>query len=161
MPPTGCWRRPGSRSCRTSCLDIYAANGCKVDRETKPGPHRPDHGGALRGAGPADGLSFTPAIRARNTVIGGNTVNFNTVGSPPNINDLDKGRRPGTYEDLVRLVKLNHSLGVAHMMGGSIVEPMDLPVPTRHLDNAYALFRYTDCAAFVRSVSRVPGHGRH
>jgi hypothetical protein len=96
-------------------------------------------------------LSFTPATRDRNTVIGGNTVNFNTVGSPPNINDLDNGRRPGTYEDLVRLVKLNHSLGVAHMMGGSIVEPMDLPVPTRHLDNAYALLRYTDRAAFVRS----------
>jgi trimethylamine--corrinoid protein Co-methyltransferase len=54
----------------------------------------------------------------------------------------------------VRLVKLNHSLGVAHMMGGSIVEPMDLPVPTRHLDNAYALLRYTDRAAFVRTVSR-------
>jgi trimethylamine--corrinoid protein Co-methyltransferase len=90
---------------------------------------------------------------ARNTVIGGNTINFNTVGSPPNINDLDNGRRPGTYDDLVRLVKLNHSLGVAHMMGGSIVEPMDLPVPTRHLDNAYALLRYTDRPAFVRTVS--------
>jgi trimethylamine:corrinoid methyltransferase-like protein len=30
-------------------------------------------------------------------VIGGNTVNFNTVGSPTNINDIDKGRRSGAY----------------------------------------------------------------
>lgn len=135
------------------CLDIYAANGCKVDRETKL--VRMDRATAEHFVALApERFELHARNRDRNTVIGGNTVNFNTVGSPPNINDLDNGRRPGTYEDLVRLVKLNHSLGVAHMMGGSIVEPMDLPVPTRHLDNAYALLRYTDRAAFVRTVSR-------
>jgi trimethylamine--corrinoid protein Co-methyltransferase len=135
------------------CLDIYAANGCKVDRETKlvrMDRTTVEHFVALA----PERFELHARNRDRNTVIGGNTVNFNTVGSPPNINDLDNGRRPGTYEDLVRLVKLNHSLGVAQMMGGSIVEPMDLPVPTRHLDNAYALLRYTDRAAFVRTVSR-------
>jgi trimethylamine--corrinoid protein Co-methyltransferase len=135
------------------CLDIYAANGCRVDRETnlvRMDRATVEHFVALA----PERFDLHARNPVRNTVIGGNTVNFNTVGSPPNINDLDNGRRPGSYEDLVRLVKLNHSLGVAHMMGGSIVEPMDLPVPTRHLDNAYALLRYTDRAAFVRTVSR-------
>lgn len=135
------------------CLDLYAANGCRVDRDTRMvrmDRATVEHFVALA----PETYDLHARNPARSTVIGGNTVNFNTVGSPPNINDIDNGRRSGSYEDLVRLVKLNHSLGVAHTMGGSIVEPMDLPVPTRHLDNAYALLKYSDRAVFVRSVSR-------
>lgn len=134
------------------CLDIYAANGCKVERGSRMvrmDRATVEHFVALA----PEQFLLHGRNPVRNTVVGGNTINFNTVGSPPNINDLDQGRRPGTYADLVRLVKLNHALGVAQMMGGSIVEPMDLPVPTRHLDNAYALLKYTDRPAFVRSVS--------
>ena len=40
-------------------------------------------------------------VRARNperdTVMGTNRINFNTVGSPPNVSDLERGRRSGTY----------------------------------------------------------------
>lgn len=134
------------------CLDIYAQNGCKVERETgmvHMDRQTVEHFVALA----PETFDLHARNDARNTVIGGNTINFNTVGSPPNFSDLDEGRRPGTYDDLVTLVKLNHALGVAQTMGGSIVEPMDLPVPTRHLDNAYAIFRYTDRPAFVRTVS--------
>jgi trimethylamine---corrinoid protein Co-methyltransferase len=90
----------------------------------------------------------------RDTVMGGSRINFNTVGSPPNVSDLDQGRRPGSYEALCNLVKLNHALGVIHIVGGAVVEPLDLPVPTRHLDNTYALLRYTDRPVMVRAVSR-------
>src|SRR5436305_5146424 len=90
----------------------------------------------------------------RDTAMGGRRINFNTVGSPPNVSDLERGRRPGTYEALCDLVKLNHALGVIHLVGGAVVEPMDLPVPTRHRDNAYALLRYTDRPVMVRAVSR-------
>ena len=86
--------------------------------------------------------------------MGGRRINFNTVGSPPNISDLARGRRPGTYEDLCNLVKLNHALGVIHLAGGAVVEPLDLPVPTRHLDNVYAILRYTDRPVMARAVSR-------
>lgn len=134
------------------CLDILERNGCKVDRET--GVARMDR------ATVEHFVALAPETFAvhsrnpdRNTVMGANYINFNTVGSPPNINDLDNGRRPGTYQALVDLIKLNHALGVCHTMGGSIVEPMDLPVPTRHLDNAYAILKYTDRSAFVRTVS--------
>jgi len=131
------------------CLDILEKNGCKVDRET--GVARMDR------ATVEHFVSLAPETFAvhgrnpeRNTVMGGNYINFNTVGSPPNINDLDNGRRPGTYDALVDLVKLNHALGVCHTMGGSIVEPMDLPVPTRHLDNAYAILKYTDRSVYFK-----------
>ena len=134
------------------CLDILARNGCKVDHDT--GVARMDRATVEHFVSLApESFALHGRNPERNTVIGANYVNFNTVGSPPNINDLDDGRRPGTYETLVDLVKLNHALGVCHTMGGSIVEPMDLPVPTRHLDNAYALLKYTDRSAFVRTVS--------
>ena len=90
----------------------------------------------------------------RDTVMGGRRINFNTVGSPPNVSDLDRGRRPGSYEALCDLVKLNHALGVIHIVGGAVVEPLDLPVPTRHLENTYALLRYSDRPVMVRAVSR-------
>jgi trimethylamine--corrinoid protein Co-methyltransferase len=97
-------------------------------------------------------------VRARNperdTVMGTNRINFNTVGSPPNVSDLERGRRSGTYQDLCDLVKLNHALGVIHLVGGAVVEPLDLPVPTRHLENIYALLRYTDRPIMARTVSR-------
>ncbi|WP_337660003.1 trimethylamine methyltransferase family protein [Anderseniella sp. Alg231-50] len=134
------------------CLDILEKNGCKVDRET--GVARMDRATVEHFVGLApESFAVHGRNPERNTVMGGNYINFNTVGSPPNINDLDDGRRPGTYQALVDLVKLNHALGVCHTMGGSIVEPMDLPVPTRHLDNAYAILKYTDRSAFVRTVS--------
>lgn len=134
------------------CLDIMAKNGCKVDHAT--GLVRMDRATVEHFVALApESFALHARNPERNTIIGGNHINFNTVGSPPNINDIDNGRRPGTYQALVDLVKLNHALGVCHTMGGSIVEPMDLPVPTRHLDNAYAIFKYTDRSAFVRTVS--------
>ena len=41
-----------------------------------------------------------------------------------------------------------------HLAGGAVVEPLDLPVPTRHLDNVYAILRYTDRPVMARAVSR-------
>ena len=42
----------------------------------------------------------------------------------------------------------------AQSPGGAVVEPLDLPVPTRHLDNVYAILRYTDRPVMARAVSR-------
>ena len=93
-------------------------------------------------------------VRARNperdTVMGTNRINFNTVGSPPNVSDLERGRRSGTYQDLCDLVKLNHALGVIHLAGGAVVEPLDLPgtdtASRKHLRLA-ALYRPADHGA--------------
>ncbi len=70
----------------------------------------------------------------RSVQIGGNHTNFMPVGGPPNVSDLDRGRRPGTYEDQCNLIKLTHSLNVVSMSGTSSVEALDLPGDSRHLD---------------------------
>jgi trimethylamine--corrinoid protein Co-methyltransferase len=134
-------------------LAILEQHGAEVDRATQL--VRMDRGLVRNYVGLAPA---TFEVHARNpehsTVMGTNRLHFNTVGSPPNVSDLARGRRPGTYQDLCDLIKLNHALGVIHFAGGAVVEPLDLPVPTRHLENIYALLRYTDRPIIARTVSR-------
>ncbi len=80
----------------------------------------------------------------RNLVIGGNRIVITSVGGPPFCHDLDRGRRPGSYADLCDFLKLEQSLNVIHMEGGGPIEPVDLPVETRHLDLYLAQIRLLD-----------------
>jgi trimethylamine---corrinoid protein Co-methyltransferase len=80
----------------------------------------------------------------RSLTFGGNHINFGTVASAPNVNDLDRGRRPGNYEDYCDLLRLTQSLNIVQFISGYPVEPADLPAPTRHLDAHYAAITLTD-----------------
>lgn len=91
---------------------------------------------------------------AKNLVVGGNYVNVHTVGGAPNISDLDRGRRPGTFSDQVELMKLQQSLNCVHFAGGTQVEAQDLPVPTRHLDMHRAQVTLTDKVFGARGIGR-------
>ncbi len=82
----------------------------------------------------------------RDVVFGGNHVVVTPVSSTPNCSDLDRGRRPGSYDDFCDLLRLSQSLNVVHYYGGYPVEPQDLPVPTRHLDCYIAFITLTDRA---------------
>ncbi|MHA1599675.1 MAG: trimethylamine methyltransferase family protein [Alphaproteobacteria bacterium] len=77
-------------------------------------------------------------LHARNAMheitIGGASINFAPVAGPPNVSDLDRGRRPGAFEDQCNLIRLDQALGVTHIAGASPVEALDLPAETRHLD---------------------------
>jgi trimethylamine--corrinoid protein Co-methyltransferase len=75
---------------------------------------------------------------ARNIVLGGNNINFTCVGGPSFCSDLDRGRRSGTYQEMCDFLRLVHMLDIVHCGSSSPFEPLDLPVPTRHLDKAYA-----------------------
>lgn len=90
----------------------------------------------------------------RNLTVGGNWINVHTVGGAPNVSDLDRGRRPGTYEDQCRLMKLQQSLNCVHFAGGTQVEAQDLPVPTRHLDMHRAQVLFTDRVLGARGIGR-------
>ena len=80
----------------------------------------------------------------RNVVVGGrNTVFAPTYGSPF-VRDLDGERRYGTLEDLQNFVKLAYMTPVLHHSGGVICEPVDVPVPKRHLDIVYSHIKYSD-----------------
>lgn len=133
-------------------LQLLEQNGAIVDHETQIARIGRDIVQHFVGLAP-ERIPIHARNPERDTFLGGRRINFNTVGSPPNVSDIERGRRPGTYEALCDLVKLNQALGVCHFVGGAVVEPMDLPVPTRHLDNAYALLKYSDRPIMVRSVS--------
>jgi trimethylamine--corrinoid protein Co-methyltransferase len=61
--------------------------------------------------------SFTMHARnpERNVIMGGSWINFVPVAGPPNVSDLDHGRRPGIFEDQCNLIKLHQTLNELHL----------------------------------------------
>jgi trimethylamine--corrinoid protein Co-methyltransferase len=98
--------------------------------------------------------SFTQLARnpANNVMVGGNTTLFAPVYGPPFVVDLDRGRREATLEDFHNFVKLAYQSPWIHHSGGTVVEPTDEPVATRHLEMLYAHIKYSD-KAFMGSVT--------
>jgi trimethylamine--corrinoid protein Co-methyltransferase len=88
----------------------------------------------------------------RNVVIGGDNTVFAPVYGPPFIHNLDEGRRYGTIEDFRNFVKLAYMTPAMHYSGGTVCEPVDIPVNKRHLDMVYAHLRYSD-KPFMGSVT--------
>ena len=70
----------------------------------------------------------------------------------PSSCDLDKGRRYGTIEDFRNFIKLAAVEPWLHHSGGTICEPVDLPVNKRHLDMVYSHMKYSD-KPFMGSVT--------
>jgi trimethylamine--corrinoid protein Co-methyltransferase len=97
-------------------------------------------------------------LHARNpehsVAIGGNNIVFATVGSAPNVSDLEGGRRDGNFKDYCDLLRLAQSLNIVHLMGGYPVEAVDLPPATRHLDCVRAFLTLSDKVAFSYSLGR-------
>ena len=88
----------------------------------------------------------------RNIVIGGkNTVLSPAYGSPF-VYDIDQGRRYAKLEDFQNFVKLAYASPGLHFSGGTICEPVDLPVNKRHLDMVYSHIKYSD-KCFMGSVT--------
>jgi len=79
------------------------------------------------------------------------TVLAPNYGSPF-VRDLDNGRRYGTIEDFRNLVKLTYMSPYLHHSGGTVCEPVDVPVNKRHLDMVYAHMRWSD-KPFMGSVT--------
>jgi trimethylamine--corrinoid protein Co-methyltransferase len=102
--------------------------------------------GLLRGLLKTAPSEFTQHARnpERNVVIGGKNLVFAPVYGPPFVRDLDGGRRYGTIEDFQNFVKLAYMAGPMHHSGGTVCEPVDLPVNKRHFDMVYAHMRYSD-----------------
>lgn len=88
----------------------------------------------------------------RNVIIGGDrTVLVPAYGSPF-VRDLDGGRRYATIKDFENFVKLAYMAPGLHHSGGTICEPVDLPVNKRHFDMIYSHIKYSD-KAFMGSVT--------
>ena len=97
---------------------------------------------------------FTQYARnpANDVQIGGMATVFAPNYGSPFVRDLDNGRRYGTIEDFRNFVKLAYASPHLHHSGGTICEPVDVPVNKRHLDMVYAHMRYSD-KPFMGSVT--------
>lgn len=120
-----------------------SAAGAEVDETDEMVRFDPDLVAQMVALAPA-----TVDLHARNpdynVTLGGNEIVFSSVMCPPFANDLDRGRRAGTFDEMCEYVKLVHSINAVHQAGGGGFEPLDLPPETRHLDVAYAHATLTD-----------------
>jgi trimethylamine---corrinoid protein Co-methyltransferase len=98
--------------------------------------------------------TFTQVARnpANSVVFGGANTIFAPAYGSPFVRDLDDGRRYGTIEDFRNFVKLAYLSPYLHHSGGTVCEPVDLPVNKRHYDMVYAHLRYSD-KPFMGSVT--------
>ncbi|WP_233092625.1 trimethylamine methyltransferase family protein [Paracoccus sp. IB05] len=89
---------------------------------------------------------FTQHARnpGRSVQIGGEAQLFAPSFGPPFVHDMEKGRRYATIHDFREITKLHYSLNAVNHSGGVVVEPVDLPVPLRHLHMAHTHLTHSD-----------------
>jgi trimethylamine---corrinoid protein Co-methyltransferase len=97
-------------------------------------------------------------LRARNPArsvhIGGENMVFASVYGPPFVRDGDV-RREATMDDFRRLVMLSQTFAELDSPGGTICEPNDVPLDSRHLDMVLALQTLSD-KPYMGSVTSGP-----
>src|SRR4051795_1855861 len=86
--------------------------------------------------------------------IGGDNMVFASVYGCPFIREGDV-RREATMDDFENLVKLSHAFPELDSPGGTICEPNDRPLDSRHLDMVYALQTLSD-KPYMGSVTSGP-----
>ena len=131
-------------------LDIWRQAGARVEGQRV----RFERGmlrGIIQASAPAQ---FTQHARnpARNVEIGGDHTVFAPAYGSPFVRDLEGGRRYATIEDFRNFVMLAYQSPYLHHSGGTVCEPVDLPVNKRHLDMVYSHMRYSD-KPFMGSVT--------
>jgi trimethylamine--corrinoid protein Co-methyltransferase len=87
----------------------------------------------------------------RSVQIGGKHMVFSAVYGCPFVRE-GLERRNATYQDFQNLVKLSQSFPELDTPGGTICEPDDKPLDSRHLDMVYALMTLSD-KPFMGSVT--------
>ncbi len=99
-------------------------------------------------------FDITPRNEARTITIGGGHIAFTNVASPPNVMDLDNGRRSGTRATYQDLVRLSQYFNCIHMVGGYPVEPLDIHPAVRHLDCVHDKLTLCDKVTHAYSLGR-------
>ncbi len=130
-------------------LQLFKDAGASVDGVTVH--FDPGHVKALCATAPRQ---FTQLARnpARSVEIGGDNVVLAPTYGSPFVRDLAGGRRYASLADFQNFVKLTYDTPWLHHSGGTVCEPVDVPVNKRHLDMVYAHLRYSD-KAFMGSVT--------
>lgn len=133
--------------------DVLAAHGADV----RPGEVRVRFDPALIEerivTAPAE-FTLHAVNPANNLVMGGDWVAFGSVGSAPNVSDLDGGRRLGNRVDYQNLIRLSHMLTSVQFLGGYPVEPVDIHASVRHLHATHDALTLTDIPIHAYSLGR-------
>jgi len=122
-------------------LELFRAAGAPIEGRSV----RIDRGmvdAALRCA-PAS-FTLTPRSAANRVILGADHINFGLVAGPPNVHDLERGRRPGNFRDYCDLVRLAQYFNAIHLLGNQVCAPTELPANSRHLDTYRANLLYSD-----------------
>ena len=137
-----------------SARAVYRAHGALVDEETQIVRIGRDVVQAFCAQAPE---SFVLHARnpERDLHVGGNVVNFGPVNGAPHISDSEGGRRYGDINAFRDILKVTHQLGILHWQGGVVVEPVDLPVSTRHLDMYQSHIELSDTVWAARGVGGI------
>ncbi len=132
-----------------SAIERFRDAGCDTDGERVRFPS-----GLARALAATAPRSYVQHARnpIHNVTIGGDATVFAPNYGSPFAHDLDNGRRYATLIDFQNFVKLTYTSPHLHHSGGTVCEPVDIPVSKRHLDMVYSHLRYSD-KAFMGSVT--------
>ena len=97
-------------------------------------------------------FTLTPRNPVRRVTLGGNHLAFGLVAGPPNVHDLQRGRRPGNYRDYCDFIRLAQYFNAVHVIGNQVCAPVELPANTRHLDTYRANLVYSDRAYHCTAI---------
>ena len=134
----------------SEALAIWQEAGADVDRERVRFPKGMCRS-IIQDSAPAEYTQHARNPR-RSVVIGGNRTVLAPAYGPPFIRNLDEGRRYANIEDFRNFVKLTYMSPGLHHSGGTVCEPVDLPVNKRHFDMVYSHIKYSD-KPFMGSVT--------
>ena len=99
-------------------------------------------------------FEITPRNHEHKVPLGGKNIAFLNVSSPPNIWDLENGKRPGDFESFKELVKLTQYFNCIHGCAGYPVEPIDIHPSVRHLDCLFEKLTLTDKVVHAYSLGK-------
>ena len=132
-------------------LEILKEAGCKVDgANVRMGR---DWVMEMVAKAPSE-FTLTPRNPDRKLKVGGKTMLFGNVSSPPNFWSLDTGKTPGTRAQCADLLKLTQYFNCIHFAGGYPVEPVDIHASVRHLDVLYDKLTLTDKVMHAYSLGK-------
>lgn len=124
-------------------LDILEQNGARIDRETGRA-YLPRAVTEKWVAKAPSSFTLSGASPETSIILGGDHIAFGSVASAPNALSVETGRTTGTQASFRDLLKISHSLATCSFISGYPVEPVDLPVNTRHLDCYHDLLTLTN-----------------
>lgn len=131
-------------------LELLGAAGAEVDGELVRFP-RGLCRSLVTGSAPA---SFVQHARnpARTVTIGGRNLVMVPAYGPPFVRCLEHGRRYATIEDFRNFIRLAYMAPGLQHSGGTVCEPVDIPVNRRHLEMVYSHVKFSD-KPFMGSVT--------